>query len=58
MIIESVKILEKNRQLFILRILNFFSSRSSSFTISVKRERFINPFFRLLDSPNRSAEMP
>jgi hypothetical protein len=47
----------KNGQLSVLKALNFFSSRSSSFIISVKKERFINPFFKLLNSPNKNTEI-
>ena len=43
---------------FSIKILNSLSPRSTSFTIPAVRERFINPFFRLLDSPNRNVEMP
>jgi hypothetical protein len=50
-------IIERNGQFPILKTLNFFSSRFFSFTVSVGREGFINPFFRLLDSPNKSAKM-
>jgi len=38
--------------------LNFFLSRPSSFTVSVRGKRFINPFLRLLNSFDRSAEVP
>jgi hypothetical protein len=51
------KIVEGNRQFPVSGALNSFSPRSSSFTVPVMRERFINPFFRLLDSPNKSVEM-
>ena len=57
MIIKSVKVLEKDKQLFILKALNFFSPRPSSFTVLVEGKGFINPFFRLLDSSNKNAEM-
>jgi hypothetical protein len=57
MITENVKILERNKQLFILKVLNSFSPRSSFFTISVKRKGFTNPFFRLLDSPNKNVKI-
>jgi hypothetical protein len=55
---EDVKILEKNKQLFALKALNFFSSRSFSFIIFAKGKGSINPFFRLLNSPGKSVEMP
>jgi hypothetical protein len=54
---ENVNISERDRQLFTLKALNFFSPRSSFFIISVKGERFTNPFFRLLDSFDKSAEI-
>ena len=38
--------------------LNFFSSRSASFIIPVKGERFIDPFFRLLDSAGNTPAEP
>jgi hypothetical protein len=41
----------------LLRALNFFSPRSFSFIAFVKGEGFINPFFRLLDFPNRNIKM-
>jgi hypothetical protein len=40
-----------------MKVLNPFSSRSSFFTILTKGERFTNPFFRLLNSLNRNAEI-
>jgi hypothetical protein len=46
-----------NRQLPTLKALNSPSPRPSSFTALIGGERFINPFLRLLDSPNRNAEM-
>jgi hypothetical protein len=45
-------------EVVLLRILNFFSSRSIPFIISVKGERFIDLFFVLLDSPGKNVEMP
>jgi hypothetical protein len=42
---------------FLPRILNSFSSRSAFFIIFIEREGFTNPFFRFLDSPDRSAEV-
>jgi len=58
MITESVNILERNGQLSIPKALNSFSPRFSFFTVFAKREGFIDPFFRFLDSPGKSAEMP
>jgi hypothetical protein len=49
-IIERVSIL--------LETLNFFSSRSASFTAPVREEGSINPFFKLLDSPDKNAKVP
>jgi len=46
-----------DRQLPILKALNFFSSRLFSFIVSVGKERFTNPFFRLLDFSNKNIEM-
>jgi hypothetical protein len=57
MMTENVKISEKNRQFFALKALNSPSSRSFSFTILVKRERFTNLFFRLLNSSDKNAKM-
>jgi hypothetical protein len=57
MITEGMKILKKDRQLLALKALNFLSPRPSSFTIPTKKERSINLFFRLLDSPNKNTEM-
>jgi hypothetical protein len=48
---------KENGQFFTLKILNFFSPRPFSFTISVGKKGFINPFFKLLDSLNKNAEM-
>jgi hypothetical protein len=48
--------LESDKQLFILGALNSFSPRFFSFTVPVG-ERFIDPFFRFLDSPDKSAEV-
>jgi hypothetical protein len=55
---EGMKILEGDRQFFILETLNSLSFRSFFFTILAKRKRFINPFFRFLNFFNKSAEMP
>jgi hypothetical protein len=55
---KSVKILEGNGQLPALKVLNFLSPRPFSFTISVGREEFINPFLRLLNSPGKNIKMP
>jgi hypothetical protein len=51
------KTIEGDGQLPILKTLNSFSPRSSSFTILVKGKGSINPFLKLLDSPGKSAEM-
>jgi hypothetical protein len=50
-------IMEGDRQLSVLGILNFFLSRFFFFTIPVKGERFTNLFFRFLDFSDKSAEM-
>ena len=54
---KGVKVLEGDKQFFILEILNFLSSRSSFFTISVKRKGFTNPFLRFLDFFSKSTEV-
>jgi hypothetical protein len=56
-IIEGVKISEKDRQLLILKALNSFLPRFFFFIIFAKRERFTDPFFRLLDSFNKNTEV-
>jgi hypothetical protein len=38
-------------------VLNSFSPRSISFTVSAVGEGSIDPFFRFLDSSGKSAEM-
>jgi hypothetical protein len=43
---------------FLPEVLNSFSPRSASFTVLIERERFINPFLKLLDSPGKNAEIP
>jgi hypothetical protein len=48
--------LESDEQFSTLEALNSPSFRPFFFTVSVG-ERFINPFFRLLDSSGKSAEM-
>jgi len=55
--IESVKILERDRQFPALKALNSFSPRLSSFTVSVRGKRSIDPFLKLLDSFGKSIEM-
>jgi hypothetical protein len=44
-------------QFLVLRILNFFSFRSFSFTVPVGGEGFTDLFFRFLDSFGRNAEV-
>ena len=46
-----------DRQFSVLGALNSPSSRPFSFTVSVEKERFTNPFLGLLDSSGRNAEM-
>jgi hypothetical protein len=57
MITESMEIFKKDRQLLILKILNSPSPRPFFFIIPVGK-RSINPFFGLLNSSNKNAEMP
>jgi hypothetical protein len=45
-------------KIILLKALNSLSSRSASFTAPVKKKGFTNPFFELLNSPNRNIEMP
>jgi hypothetical protein len=47
-----------DKQLPALKALNSFSPRLFFFIIPVKKERFTDPFFRLLDSLNKSAKVP
>jgi hypothetical protein len=54
---KGVEIFKGDRQFPALKILNFFSSRPSSFIIPVKEEGFINPFLGLLNFFGKSAEM-
>jgi hypothetical protein len=49
---------EKNGQLFILKALNFLSSRLFSFTVSVGGEESTDPFFKLLDFPGKNVKVP
>jgi hypothetical protein len=42
---------------FLPGALNSFSSRSAFFTIPVKKERFINSFFRFLNSPGKNVKI-
>jgi hypothetical protein len=49
--------LELDKQLPVLKILNSPSPRPFSFIIPVG-EKSINPFFKLLNSLNRNAEVP
>jgi hypothetical protein len=49
--------IKRDEQFPALGALNFFSSRSFSFTVPVRRKGFTDPFFRLLDSSNKSAKM-
>jgi hypothetical protein len=55
---EGMNILKGDRQLSILKALNFFSPRFSSFTIPAKREGFTDPFFRFLDFSDKNAKVP
>jgi hypothetical protein len=48
---------EKDKQFFTLKALNSPSPRPFFFTVSVG-EGFTDPFFRLLDSPDKNAEIP
>jgi hypothetical protein len=51
-------IMEKNGQLPVSEALNSLSPRPFSFTIPVGGEGSTNPFFRLVGSPGKSAEVP
>jgi hypothetical protein len=55
--IMADNIMKENGQLSVLKTLNFLSPRPSFFTVPIGEES-INPFFRLLDSPNRSTKVP
>jgi len=57
MMTEGVKILKRDKQFLILKILNFLSPRLFSFTIFIGREKFTDPFFRLLNFPGKNAEV-
>jgi hypothetical protein len=50
-------IVKGDGQFFALKVLNFPSPRSFSFTIPIRKERSTDPFFRLLDFSSRNAEM-
>jgi hypothetical protein len=54
---KDIEISEKDRQFLILKTLNFSSSRSFSFITLAKRKGFTNPFFRLLNFPDKNIEM-
>jgi hypothetical protein len=45
------------KRIILLKALNSPSPRSFSFTNLIIKERFTDPFFRLLNSFNKSAEM-
>jgi hypothetical protein len=55
---EGMNILKGDRQLSILKTLNFFSPRFSSFTIPAKRKGFTDPFFKFLDFSDKNAKVP
>jgi hypothetical protein len=50
-------IVKGNGQFLTLKVLNSLSPQSFSFTISVGKEGFINPFLKLLNSPGRNAKI-
>ena len=52
---ENIKISERNRQLSVLKTLNFLSLRSFSFTVLVEKEGSTNFFLKFLDFFNRNA---
>jgi hypothetical protein len=54
---EGVKILEKDKQFFVLKTLNSLSPRSFSFTVFVGGEKFINPFLKFLNSFNKNTKV-
>jgi hypothetical protein len=58
MMTKGIKILKEDKQLSVLKILNFFSPRFSFFIIFVKGEGFTNPFFEFLDFFSKNIEMP
>jgi hypothetical protein len=45
-------------EIILSKALNSLSSRSAFFTVSITKKGFTNPFFKFLDSPNKSAKMP
>jgi hypothetical protein len=49
---------KRNKQFLTLKTLNSFSPRFFSFTISVGKKGFTDPFFKLLNSPGKNAKMP
>jgi hypothetical protein len=53
-----MEIFKGNRQFFILKALNFLSSRFFSFTVSIGKKGSINPFLGFLDFPDKNIEMP
>jgi hypothetical protein len=53
-----VKSTKGDGQLPAPKALNSLSPRPSSFTVPIDKEGFTDPFLRLLNSPNRNAEMP
>jgi hypothetical protein len=46
------------KRVILSEVLNSSSPRFFSFIDLIIRERLINPFFRLLDSPDKNAKMP
>ena len=58
MMTKDMEIFEGNGQLPALKALNSPSSRLSSFTVPVGKEKSTNPFLRLLDFLNKNAKVP
>jgi hypothetical protein len=54
---KGIEILERNRQFFVLKALNFFSPRFFFFIILAEREGSTDPFFGFLNSFDRSIEV-
>jgi hypothetical protein len=57
MMTEGVEIFKRDGQFLALKILNFFSPRSFSFTVPVGGEGFIDPFLGLLNFPGKSVKV-
>jgi len=49
--------LESDKQFFILKTLNFLSSRPFFFIVPVGKKEFTNPFFKFLDFPGKNIKI-